>query len=105
MLINHQSYRDSQHWAAYRAKLLASFEYSPKVVFQVDPTSLGLIAGKALKLTRKQIANQPLPIVEWRTTDNQIALFTGEEFLLFADAAEEYAESIYKRVWGKKDGD
>lgn len=104
MIISHNPDDASERWQQYQSRLLSGFYFSPKVTFfQVDQKSLGLIAGKALKLTRKQIANEPLPSVEWRTTDNQVVEFTGEEFLSFADAAEEYAESVYKQVWAKKD--
>ena len=104
LIISHNPDDASERWQQYQSRLLSGFYFSPKVTFfQVDQKSLGLIAGKALKLTRKQIANEPLPSVEWRTTDNQVVEFTGEEFLSFADAAEEYAESVYKQVWAKKD--
>lgn len=71
--------------------------------FQIDDHSLLLISGRALKLTRKQLAGIPLPNVEWRTTGNTFVEFTGEEFLAFAEAAEQYYESILRSIWEVKD--
>lgn len=83
-----------------RNNQLYNYYYAPKnAVFQCDPISITLIAGRALKLTRMQIANNTMPDVRWRTTDNQFCIFTGAEFIDFAEECDAYVEQVYAQSW------
>lgn len=84
-----------------RLEDLGNFFYLQKeAVFQCRPEDMTLIAGKVLTLTRKQIAGAPLPEVYWRCSLNNMVHFTGEEFLSFAEAAEQFVEATYMNSWG-----
>jgi hypothetical protein len=85
-----------------RDEQLRQFFYLPKeAVFQCDPTSMTLIAGRALKLTRWQLEGQPPTNQWWRTSDNNAVQFTCEEFLAFAEAADAYVEQVYVQSWAE----
>ena len=84
---------------------LKNFFYSPKgVAFQVDSVSLTLIAGRALKITRQQLNGESVSHQTWRAVDNSFVTFTAEEFLAFAEAADEYVEQVFQQSWAEIDG-
>ena len=88
-----------------RNNRLKNFYYSPKeAVFQADPVSLTLIACRALKITRCQLNGKSVSDQVWRTTTNTFVVFTPEEFLAFAEAADEYAEQVFQQSWAELDG-
>ncbi|MBM7454453.1 hypothetical protein HNR62_000282 [Oceanisphaera litoralis] len=67
--------------------------------FDIDPGSLTLIAGRALRLT----LDPSISSVSWRTQDNQIAVMTREEFLAFAQGADAHIDALFKQSWLAKD--
>ena len=106
MLLKHKSPRRIPLVKEQRANDLLNFHYVPKnATFQCDPTSMTLIAGRALKITRCQLNNELVENQVWRTTDNLFVTFTPNEFLNFAEAADEYVEQVYNQSWQQIDGD
>ena len=103
MLLKHNSPRRIPLIKEKREQKLQQFEYNG-CEFQVDPSSLTLIAGRALKITRQQLNNEPVTNQTWRTVDNSFVTFTAEEFLAFAEAADEYVEQVFQQSWAEIDG-
>lgn len=79
------------------AALAAGFIWNG-AVFQIDVASRGAIAARALKVFRNP------EVVVWRTTANEDYPFSAEDFLLFADGVESYAESVMQKCWKLKGG-
>ena len=104
MLLKHESPRRIPFIKEKRDRELREFEYNGST-FQVDPTSLTLISGRALKITRCQLNNERIGNQVWRTSDNQFVTFTPDDFLEFAEAVDEYVEQVYAESWQKIDGD
>ncbi len=104
MLLKHKSPRRIPWIKEQKILALFNYYYAPKQkTFQCDPTSMTLIAGRALKLTRWQLQGIEIPLQEWRTTDNVMVQFTPEEFLAFAEAADAYVEQVYRDSWAEMD--
>ena len=103
MLLTHKSPRRVQAIKAHRNIALLHFPYNG-CEFQVDPSSLTLIAGRALKITRQQLNGEPVSDQTWRAVDNSFVTFTAEEFLAFAEAADEYVEQVFQQSWAEIDG-
>ena len=103
MLLKHNSPRRVPMIKEQRASALLHFSYGGHE-FQVDPSSLTFIAGRALKITRQQLNNGPVTNQTWRTVDNSFVTFTAEEFLAFAEAADEYVEQVFQQSWAEIDG-
>ena len=104
MLLKHNSPRRIPFIKERRGHALLNFYYAPKnATFQCDPTSMTLIAGRALKLTRWQLEGIEIPCQEWRSTNNSVIQFTGEEFLTFAEAADAYVEQVFRESWAQID--
>lgn len=98
MLLTHKSPRRVQDIKASRKVLLLHFPYNG-CEFQVDSSSLTLIAGRALKITRQQFNDEAVSDQIWRAVDNSFVTFTAEEFLVFAEAADEYVEQVFQQSW------
>lgn len=81
-----------------RQTLAAGFAWQGNT-FDIDPNSLGLIAGRALRLT----LDPNLAEVVWRSQANQNITFTRDDFLAFAQAVDAHVESIYQQSWEQKD--
>lgn len=77
------------------AKFTAGYSWKG-AVFQIDSASRGAIAARALKAYRN-----PEPVT-WRTIANEEYPFSAEDFLAFADAVDDYAESLVKECWALK---
>lgn len=67
--------------------------------FQVDAGSRLAIAARAMRVQRTGET-----VVEWRTVENEAYPFSGEDFLAFADAADEFAERVMVETWALKSG-
>ena len=104
MLLKHNSPRRIPYIKEQRNTALNNFEYMGNT-FQCDPTSLTLISGRALKITRQQLNNEPVENQVWRTTDNLFVTFTPNEFLEFAEKADAYVEQVYSQSWQQIDGE
>ena len=58
------------------------------------------------KLSRfKHLNNEQVENKVWRTTDNLFVIFTPNEFLDFAELADNYVEQVYSQSWQQIDGD
>ena len=104
MLLKHKSPRRIEYIKEQRNGALNNFEHMNST-FQCDPVSMILIAGRALKITRQQLNNEPIKNQVWRTADNLFVTFTPNEFLEFAEAADAYVEQVYSQSWQQIDGE
>lgn len=99
MLIRHKSPNRSSRVQTDRAdKIAAGFLWNG-ILFQTRENDLSLIAGRATKIAAKKALNEPVADFYWRAADNTDHLFTGDEFLRFAVAVDEFVESKYIESW------
>lgn len=99
MIISHKSPDKGARVNGQRQQAIAAGFIWGGHTFDVDSTSLTLIAGRALRLT----IDNSVCHTEWRTKDNQMAHFTREQFLEFALAADAHIEHLYQQSWELKD--
>lgn len=99
MIISHKSPDKSRRVNEARQQdIAAGFTWQGNI-FDIDPDSLTLIAGRALRLTLDPSINE----LVWRSKDNHNVTFTRDEFLAFAQAADSHVEQIFKDSWSQKD--
>ena len=67
--------------------------------FQADPSSMTLVAGRALRITQAKLANETIPDFTWRTTENAMYCFNADEFLEFADLMDQWVEERFQESW------
>ena len=80
----------------------AGFDYEVDGVihsFQTEPAARSNVTGRAAKRTAKRSLGQPVPDFQWRNTANVMVNFTGEQFLEFAIAMDEFVEQQYQNSW------
>lgn len=103
MIISHKSPHKNTRVNVVRDQQIADGFAWNESVFQIDADSQRLIAGRALKLVKRQLLGEPIEPFQWRTADDQFYTFTVEEFLDFADAVDAHIETIMVESWAAKD--
>jgi hypothetical protein len=103
MIISHESPTKNKRYNAQRdSQIQSGFTWAGST-FQIDPSSILVIAGRAVKIIKRQLLEEAVPDFYWRTLDDQFYVFTATEFLEFADAVDAHVESIYAESWAGKD--
>ena len=103
MNISHKSPERSQRKAVFRElKVSAGFIFNVAGLdhsFQTDQLARANVTGRASKVTAKRSLGQVVPDFQWRSTANIMVDFTGEQFLEFAIAMDEFVELQYQDIW------
>lgn len=63
-------------------------------IFQIDSEAKINISGKVSEIMLAQLSKTPLKSISWLDKDNQIIIFSADEFLEFAKNIAFYTESI-----------
>lgn len=80
------------------AAIAAGFEWQGNV-FQTRSADLSLIAGRATKVAAQKALGELVPDFQWRAQDDTMVTFTGDDFLRFAIAVDEFVEQEYQKSW------
>jgi len=104
MIISHNTPNRAERANEIRDRKIAQGFTWNGDTFQIDHMSMGLITGRATKIMSVNSRGGNYPNFHWRAMDDSLVEFTPDGFLTFAEAVDDYVESLYQEAWQLKDG-